>query len=528
MRKTWSKAMRDSEKLALMQSIIEEYEKSALRKASRSAIMVTLNGPLSAMDRMTESSRSVLDSKPSEYSMDDEDDSDLSIKGFYNGFGETKVGSWLQECINCNARPLAEWQLGAIEWIDPIEELLAQIGMALDGINAALDDVGSLPQICELLDGMKGLTCPQDILILIQGLTMLFRLRAGKLLKIRLDWTVLLGPLLAVIFDSIGVILGWVETLVFGILDCMINAIASIASVQRETGKAVGVLSAFVNRPEESYNPTNSDEGEEATSGQELPVSDESLNQNLGIDINGFLTGKQATVVRQDSSSYIGDVKDVEGLREIMSTRMQDESSPAPSDETEYPSKTDFTIAPTGLEISSSMTLDQAIKLPKWASASWATQLEIALGTARGEVSSFIQNIKLSIYSLKKLVSGGISAQIEATQTLLYLMSLIKLLFVVFEIIQSMPDVLDWCEQIEKDPSSVTPFIQKRFPEYKFESVEPSTGASGISGPSPGAIRVIHESSQVSTIDGCSGKRSKADRDRMNQWINRLQKMGVV
>jgi hypothetical protein len=32
----------------------------------------------------------------------------------------------------------------------------------------------------------------------------------------------------------------------------------------------------------------------------------------------------------------------------------------------------------------------------------------------------------------------------------------------------------------------------------------------------------------VSTIDGCSGKRSKADRDRMNQWINRLQKMGVV
>ncbi len=549
--------MRNSEKLALMQTIIESYEAAALRKASRSAIMVTLNGPLSAMDRMTESSRSVIDSTPSEYSMDEDDDSELSVKGVYNGFGETRAGSWLQECINCSARPLADWQLGPIEWIDSISELLAQIGLALDGINAALDDVGSLPQLCELLNGMKGLTCPQDILIMIQGLTMLFRLRAGRLLKIRLDWTVLLGPLLSVLFDSIGLILGWVETLVFGIIDCMLNAISAMGSIQRESGEAVGVLSAFVKRPTEPYEegglldeveyPSESDDPGEIESGQDdltwpppepvygQPISptDTDLTIQLGssarVDTTGFLTGKQASIVTQGSMARIGDVEDLEGIKEIKNTSLFNESSFEYSGESlEYSGETDFTIPFTGLEISSSMTLDEAIKLPNWASASWAEQLEIALRTSRGEVASFIQNLKMSIHSLKKLVSGGISSQIEATQTLLYLMSLVKLLFVVFEIIKSMPDVLDWCEQIEKDPSSITPFIQKRFPEYKFESVEPTLGSESAAGSSPGAIRVIHESSQVSVIDGCSSKRNGTDRNRMNQWINRLQKMGVV
>jgi len=565
--------MRDNVKLGMLQSIIEEYEKAALRKASRSAIMVTLNGPLSAMDRMTDSARSVVDSEPSDYSMDDDDDSDLSLKDVYNGFGDTATGSWLEECLNCNLRPLEAWQLAPLEWLTPLQDLIAQINMAIDNIEAAIDDVGPISQICLLLEGMGGLTCPQDILIMIQALTMLFRLRAGNLLKIRLDWTAVLGPLLSVIFDAVGHILGWVETLVFGILDCMLGAIGTLGSIQQEAGEAYGVLDAYVGRPQEELGvfnedvpdfsrefglidetpseeeplyPWNSDEaytdpvyGESRVIYNTLSRVDGSSSVNIGeagrVDTTGFLSGKQSSFETQGSSfaskvatAKIGNTEDLEGVDEMRNRSIFNSSTLGYSDESGFSSERDFTVPFTGLEVSSDMTIDQAIALPKWASASWAVQLEVALRTARGDVAGFIQNLKISIHSLKKLVSGGIAAQIQATQTLLYLTSLIKLLVTVFKIIKSMPDIKNWCEQVEKDPSSIAPFLQEQFPEYKFEAVEPEPAASGASYPKPGSIKVIHESAQVASVQGCSSKRNGADKDRMDQWINRLHKMGVV
>ena len=559
--------MRDNVKLAMLQSIIEEYEKAALRKASRSAIMVTLNGPLSAMDRMTDSARSVVNSEPSDYSMEDDEDSDLSLRDVYNGFGDTAEGSWLEECLNCNLRPLEAWQLAPLEWLTPLQDLLEQINMAIDNIEAAIDDVGPISQICLLLEGMNGLTCPQDILIMIQALTMLFRLRAGNLLKIRLDWTAVLGPLLSVIFDAVGNILGWVETLVFGILDCMLGAIGTLGSIQQEVGEAYGVLDAYVGRPksnegggsdrtpefysgaafeEEPLYPWNSDEaytdpvyGESRVIYNTLSRVDGSSSVNIGeagrVDTTGFLSGKQSSLETQGSSfaskvttAKIGNTEDLEGIDEMRNTSFFNSSTLGYSDESGLSSERDFTVPFTGLEVSADMTIDQAIALPKWASASWSIQLEVALRTARRDVAGFIKNLKISIHSLKKLVSGGIAAQIQATQTLLYLTSLIKLLVAVFKIIKSMPDRKNWCEQVEKDPSSIAPFLQEQFPEYKFEAVEPEPAASVDSYPKPGLIRVIHESAQVANIQGCSSKRNGADRDRMNQWINRLQKMGVV
>ena len=535
--------MNSKEKIAMLQFIIEEYESAAMKKASRQSVIMTLNGPLSAMSRMTESAKSVTDEGISEYNIDQSQDSDLSLLEMYNGFGDTPVGSWIEECLNCDIRPLAPWQMSPLDFMGPIKDLMAQINQQLDNIDRTINDFGPISQICNLLNGLKGLTCPQDILIMIMSLNMLFKLRAGQLLKIRLDWTVMLGPLLSVIFDGVAKLLGWIETLVMNVLDCLINAIGTIGSIQQELGETVGMLNAYVGRdiqedevlkdgdkrPDNDVKTPSYTEGtkrDEAQiesinpNGAQPAASQRGLDSVIGIDINGTINGRDATLTAANDFVGVSDTEELEGYQEIKEENKENIFKSWPYNDPSFAFM-------TGAEADVSMTIDEAIQLPGWASASWSTQLIIALRTAKSDVQSLINNIKLSIFSLRKLVSGGLAAQIQATQTLLYLISLIKLLVAVFKLIKSMPDITDWCEEIEKNPSVISEYLGTQFPEYKFAAVEPSEDPElGFS--TPGMIKVTNESAMVANIEGCSSRRNMKEAERLSQWISRLQNMGVV
>lgn len=228
------------------------------------------------------------------------DDGKITIGSGDNAW---KTNFTIEECLDCLIDIELDLLIPPIEWIFSLTKLLQQIRDLISQIRGAMDPTNIFNPFCQFLAAIKenGL-CPKNLPALQLILPSLFGKYSFDLLKIRLSWTGLFGPLIRGIVGSIVSALENVPRLANPFLDCIINSLTnfnkwvktylmSIDKIASEIGKGFTTIDKVITRIGEYYDmaTTSSEEHKEMLRDLSRRVEylrDTSLNAEDGANLS--------------------------------------------------------------------------------------------------------------------------------------------------------------------------------------------------------------------------------------------------
>lgn len=130
----------------------------------------------------------------------------------------------LEKCFDCVIKVNLSYAMPALEFTFNFAQQLRKLKELLKQINADLDPTKILSMICQMsLNFGKNLICPSNLLGISLLLPHLFTKYSLDLVKLRFDWTVVLGPIIKTIVGSIVSFVENIPRLIVPFIDCFIN-----------------------------------------------------------------------------------------------------------------------------------------------------------------------------------------------------------------------------------------------------------------------------------------------------------------
>jgi len=552
--------------------IIDEFEKAALRSSNRQGIAATAQSPLGAMDMMLASSDKALNmgrtasagrvskrAKSAEGSSDtggastsseekepwttanneldfqaesgnnaDEDEVlpepsfevssggsfnfDADFNELFGGEGDPDkkgdtFGSYLEDCLGCDLRISFDWQLQPIDLLGPLAGLLADINATLDQFEGFLDENRLMASLCDLLNGLNFLCIP-DLISILMALKMLLKSYLTFQLSIKLDWTMLLGPLLKLILDAIVTLLQQVAGIIVAPLDCAVAALMTVAELQNQLASTAALAGAVGARVADRTQGVVQD----AKAGQDVLSGLESNTTTAGTRItdvegaNNFVDAKSdafdvtipAISTSQTSNPLLGGAGSGGGSSE--STAQVDGGAGA---------EAGFSF-PAAFELDSDTTLPQALQIPEFLQSNPFTQMALSVKEARDYIMNLVRKLVLSLRSLEGLVSGGLSVNLGNLGLLLFVRDMIRVVLAIITLFsQYGGNVKDWCEFLRNNPEALEAIDRGSTAEATEKSIVLRKGP-----------RVVAE------IKTCFNDRTDAQSALMQKWILDLKRDG--
>ena len=397
--------------------------------------------------------------------------------------GGAQLGDWLADCLGCDLRISFDWQLQPVDLLLPLAGLLSDINAALDKFEGFLNPNGLLKDLCELLNGLRFLCIP-DLIAILMALKMLLKSYLSFQLSIKVDWTLLLGPLLKLILDAIATLLQQIAGIIVAPLDCAYAALMTVSNLQdalAETAAMAGAVGARV-----------ADQIVETVSGGN------SINENSADWRYKDVTSTTEFVKGNQEEG--GKLPDVTLPSISTSNRLGSEEQSADSD---------FTFL-TGFEITSETKLPDALKVPEFLQSNPFKKLALSVKEARDYVMSLVRRIITALRSLEGLVSGSLSMNLGNLGLILFIRDMIRLVMIIIQLFKDYGgNVTDWCEQLRNNPE-----IAERYIPGTKARVEKDK------------IVLVKGPEVVAEINTCSTGRTDAQAALMKKWILDLKRSG--
>lgn len=528
--------------------IVDEFEKAALRSGTRKGTLVTAQGPLGAMDMVLASSSKALSmnrtadatragppannpgsnskggapasahnsldlvagANPAAKGPSFEAGATGSI-GFDADFNEIlggegdpskngdTLGDWLSDCLGCDLRINFDWQLQPIDLLGPVASLLADINAALDKFDGFIDPFGYLKDLCNLLNGLN-ILCIPDLMVILASLKMLLKGYMTFQLNLKIDWTLLLGPLLKLILDGIVTLLQQIAGILVAPLDCAIGALLTISDLQDELQATAALAAAVANRIGDRT------EAAAGAAGNILGIEND-LDTNLegnefdisprykDVNVNSTELADGVSIPSISTSTRTQEVGGDTGLRNT--------ANPAP----------DATFV-QGFQITDRTTLPEALKNPQFSEANPFKKLAVTVTEAKNYIMSLVRKIVLALRSLEGLVSGSMSLSLGNLGLILFVKDMINLIILLISLLSEHKGVGDWCEFLEQNPE----FIERRLRD--------ASGVRAVA--SDRSINLVRGPEIVGEIKTCFNERSSTQSTLLNQWISDLKRDGSV
>jgi hypothetical protein len=482
--------------------IVDEFEKGALASGSRVGMVVTAQSPLAGMDTMLASADKALMMRDApvnqQTNTSSNEDADLQVTPFdiikgepdENGipsvsaqggieydkdlleiFGdeENPVRKYLEECFDCDFRLQFNWQLKPIDLLGPIGDLVGQINAALDFLQKHLDPFHNMLDLCNLLNGLNFM-CLSDWIAILMSLKLLLSSYLKFSIDIKLDWTVILGPLLKVILDAIAQLVQQIGNIIIGPIECAYGAIASVVALQNQVEDTVGAAKAVGQRV--------SERAQEIRSGDLLG----------GVDTN---------IIERE----------LEWENARLRTKDSKRGDDAAKDEEE---KTKF---PVGFRMFENKRLPDSINDPLFNELTGIEKLALTVKEARDHVKELIAMILTAINSMNGLVAGALQLQIKNLGLLLLIADMISLVMMIISMIKENMNREDWCEYLASHPELWENQLQIKFGR-EMAAAENSKST------------IAQELSQE--INKCLNQRSPEQNSLIQQWIDEMKQSGLV
>ena len=490
----------------LLSMLIDAFEKSAMDSGKREAFLVLAQGPLMGMETALDGSEKVLTKvQTSRQEMTDEEGNgkkpspksiiekshiefDEDLTELFGG-EDNPTANYLEECFGCDLRLSFDWQLKPLALMGPIDAFLDTINDALDIFKERLDPFNILKEICFLLNHLKTL-CPADLIMILLSLKMLLKKYLLQLFSIKFDWTVLLGPLLKFIVDSLTSLLEQIAQVILAPIDCVLTGLKSANALLNSLNDFLGTAKGF---------------GETVGSGAAKAFADPKGAFGDAVkNVDGDTTFRD--------HQWIGaeDGKDKNGVPDLGRLQARDSKGK----DGQQPGASLF----TGFELKNDMTLGDALSDPLFANATFLEKLIIPVQEARNWIRELFDNLIQALRSLNGLVGAGLKLNLDFMGILIFISDMVGLVMMIIRLLKSNLNIKDWCKHLEENPEMMQQILRGRFGEDL--SVE-SLGSGTTQDTSGLLVRMGPDI--VGKIETCSGARSQNDAQIISRWVEDLK-----
>jgi hypothetical protein len=517
-----------------LQIVIDEFEKGALKSGDREGVLVVTNNPLECASMILDVTKNNVNNmrevrkafnpangeeeKKSPLQLIQEGGSvieaDADLLELFGG-PDNPVQNYVEDCLNCSLRLKFDWQLKPLALLAPIEAFLDTLNASLDKLKRRMDPFKLLGDICEALNMLKGF-CPPDLILLLMALKLLLKRYLLGMLKIRIDWTLLLGPILKFIVEALTSLLEEILGIILAPLDCALNALRTVRSLILETKDFIHTAKAFGSGVGNVFEdlksgkiPGTVDGGFTVRDIQWIPGAKKKRDDGLqhtrlippeggGPPDPGWLRSddRLANTTGEDSAS-----KDVHERG-----RKKNENA-------------DFSY-PTGFELRSDLRLDEALKDPAFSKATFVDKLIVSVQDAKLWLEELFENLMLSLRSLNALVGGALELNFDTLGILLFLIDLIGVVFMIIRMLRLNPNIKDWCTFLQDNPELVEQHLRGPFGE----GITSEARGSGDT-----AELILKRGPDiVGTIKTCAAQRSTLDQQILQQWVTDLEDKGTI
>lgn len=496
--------------------LIDAYEQAAIESGKREAFLAVSQTPLAGMDTVLNGSENVLtkvsDTRRRMQETDDDgfNSNKLTPKEVIENKGiqfdedllevfggeDNPVQNYLEDCLGCNLRLNFDWQLKPLALLGPINAFLDQINRTLDQLLGRMDPMNVLKEICWALNHLKTL-CPPDLLLVLMALKMLIKKYTINLLNIKLDWTVLLGPLLKFITDAITSLLEEIVQVILAPIDCVLSGLRTANALLKEVNSFLGTAKAF---------------------GEGLGDFASDLSRGDLVDSeDGGITVRDAEWVSPKDGLDNNGVPDPGALE----ARERYSSEPQTPSRAQADEESSGTLSfHTGFEINADMTLSDALANPAFPNATFLEKLIIPIQEARNWIRQLFDNVIGALRSLNALVGGGLTLNLDFLGILVFIADLIGLVMMIIRLLKMNLGVKDWCSYLQENPELLEEQLRGKFGEdVHLEPIEAAGPGSGL---------LLRQGPDVvGVINTCSSHRADNDAQIINQWIADLQVQGT-
>jgi len=416
--------------------------------------------------------------------------------------GANKLEEAIEECLGCELSLKFDWQLKPFNLLGPISDMLAEINDALNKLGNMLNPLNVMKGFCNAMN-IFSLICLKDWIAILMALKALLKKYLTFSLEIKLDWSIILGPLLKLIIEAFLSLVEQLAGLIIAPLDCAIGVLDSLEDLER-AAKELGALAA------------------------DFPEGMANQVSGLGSQIAGRAdTGPAADGLTREVAWTGATPNDPEvpGLDEWHPGKLGVFNSNTPGGfakpltKAEKEKKFGEDISktfryPTGVNAGLNVPLDQRIGDREWLDGSLFGKLGDSVKEAKQFILDLVNKLKLAFRSLNGLVAGGLSIQIGNLGVLLLIKDLIGVVMMIIDLLGSGLSVKDWCKLAEEDPSS-------------FAAAGRGTGGRPVVEmfvDDDGDLAFAAGPRYTMKADTCISSRSEAQSHVLNQWIKDLER----
>lgn len=226
--------------------IIDEFEKTALNSGTRAGILAVSNAPLEALDTILAAKEDVLTrvqdlrnslSDSAErldpfQALQSQGPVDVDLMELF-GTGDNPVSNYIEECIDCNFRLKFDWQLKPMSLINPVNDLLDQIETSIGQFNLRINPTNVYSDFCNVMNELDSVCIP-DLILMLMSFKVTQKRYVASSLDLKLDWTVLVGPIISTIVDGITSLLENAMNIMLSPLDCTLAGMRVANQIQKE------------------------------------------------------------------------------------------------------------------------------------------------------------------------------------------------------------------------------------------------------------------------------------------------------
>lgn len=437
---------------------------------------------------------------------------DVDLGELFGG-ADSPVANYLEECLGCSLRLQFDWQLKPLNLLGPINAFLDSLMNQLDNLLGRIDPFGMLQDLCWALNQLKTL-CPQDIILLLAALKALIKKYLLNMFNVRLDWTTLLGPLLQAIVNALSDLFDNIFALLMAPLDCAVAGMRAANDLLRASEQFVGTVQAagaqvgdfFSNIAQDGLGNTLIDQ--ESSGGLVKDVSWTEPDPTFKADpLAYFNSGAGPSPLSPGNQGYDP------GRLEVKNTLnpFSDESPDAPPEDA-------LRIA-TGFQLTSNMSMLDAIKDPNFGSSTFLEKIIIPIQEVIAWIRETYQKFMDALTSLTGLVSGSMGISFDNLGVLLFLADLISLVMMIYKLIKANLGVKDWCTYLQNNPQVLEEALRGRYGT----SVSVQSRGTGDQ-----AELIIKQGPTVAgTVKTCVNARTPSEASVISSWIRELEVRGA-
>ena len=370
------------------------------------------------------------------------------------------VKDGLSDCYDCNLRASFDFQIRPINLLSEIMPLINKLSNTIDMLLNELRPTNLLKSICDLSVNFR-FWCLQDILNVIVALTGLTKRYMGQFMKVALNWTAIIGPIIKMIVDTAVKFMEQIRRMIIAPLDCASGVLSTVINFQESAQKSaeasIDELKAFatVFPNEESWDRTGN-------------VSKVKRMQGFAPTWDGAKTsliGGEAKIPYQweyNSQDSLETAFEKEKARLSRERKLKQERKRVERINRKLGKYIDEELEGTIYsEESEEALLEELKRIEKQESGSMLRNLLFAINSSKQWVNEMFANLLLAVKSLNGLISGSLELSIKLGTWMLMIFDLVKVIQVIVSLVQS-GGLKNICKDLEEDPEKVN-FLLERY-----------------------------------------------------------------